>query len=194
MPRLDCVVWNWNRTNRHFRESDIDASFGDDCQAHGVQTRQRRSENWRGESVAQFDPGRAEFQNGIASSEKEVTTLGEKARAAAFRRLREHWAHRAIAIMLLMMTVLIFGEKDREWLVSLIESFSGGRGQAAFHDLVTPSSGEQVLPPFACWHYYARTTLKRIRPVAANFLLTLCCTSACQVRLSEKDVAAGLTC
>lgn len=76
-----------------------------------------------------------------------MTTLGEKARAAAFRRLREHWAHRAIAIMLLMMTVLIFGEKDREWLVSLIESFSGGRGQAAFHDLVTPSSGEQVLPP-----------------------------------------------
>ena len=45
-----------------------------------------------------------------------------------------------------MLAVLVSGEHHREWWGLLIRLASGGEGQAAFHDLITPNSGEQVLP------------------------------------------------
>jgi hypothetical protein len=65
-------------------------------------------------------------------------------------------ARRGAAIVLLVMIVLaarnvgespFTGDTGKGWWRALISLTSGGHGRSAFRDLVTPNSGEQVLPP-----------------------------------------------
>lgn len=63
-------------------------------------------------------------------------------------------ARRGAAIMLLMMTVLasrhvgkVSFASNQEWWGSIISLLYNGHSKSALRDLVTPNSGEQVLPP-----------------------------------------------
>jgi len=75
-----------------------------------------------------------------------LAAVAEKPPTATLPGRLESSARRALATMLLVVAVLVSGEHHREWWGLLIRLASGDQGQAAVHDLITPNSGEQILP------------------------------------------------